>query len=276
MKTSMSSFQNTLGDEFVEFGNHLIDNLKAINAVSAIIDLVLTGFGIMEIISLGLNFLWVTVLTTVLAISLFFFLRIFIKLIGKAINRAGEFFIKQSKTARFRVELIPKIRDYEKAEYTIRVSNKEWFENATDVSCSIGLGLTAQDFEDRDIVGKFEKDNKDKSFFHPFFLSGRWISENENIVNINKGKDKSIRFVSADVLKNELVVQGNSVDNHRERNTNLPPRKYFFPIVIRGEVKGGLFSSVFHVTCSYKGRHELDCSIDGKRVLKLKTIVERI
>ncbi len=274
MNTSIYNFQK-------EFGNFLKNNaveLKNIGEVTqkiiiVLLDVFISGLGVIYMWKLGLELFILIISTPIIVVLLYLFFSVFFGLLSKFLETIGDWFVKNSKLARFSCKVIPQVEKYQKAEYIIEISNNEWFADAKDVKCSIGIGATVQDFEDRVIFDRFENNKKPRAI--PYFLSGRWISEKENRVDIFRNKSKTMRFIKADILNNEIIVIGNSPDNDRPRDTSLPPRKYIFPISIYGKIKNGDFHAQFNIEVTYKGKDEISFAIMGNNFVAVDVVEKK-
>ncbi|RPJ76865.1 MAG: hypothetical protein EHM20_06915 [Alphaproteobacteria bacterium] len=155
----------------------------------------------------------------------------------------------------FSCKLIPNIEKYRNTEYFVEIKNREWFADAKNVECYIEIAARAMDFEDLEIYNAF-KDTKEGKYV-PVMIKGKWISENENKVEIKAGKRKRFRFIKTDAINNDLIVFGNSITDGTASDVLLPPNKKYFFVSARGQIKGGSFSTRFQVIATYKGKNEL-------------------
>jgi len=244
MKTpEIYSIEKSIGLFLIESGLSLKKDIKAKNIWSFILDIIFTGTSITVLINLGIKAVFLIVLLLVIGILLFMFFKASMNFFGSVLESAGAFFAKRSSIARVSCQIIPDLKKYQKAEFFIKITNKEWFSNAQNVKCTIEMGATAQDFEDRQIYESFEKSKEQR--YIPLIVCGKWIAENEDMVDIKRNSGKNIRFIRADVLKDEILVFGK--DNGKTRDVSLPPRKYIMFVSVNGEIKGGAFSARFQV-----------------------------
>jgi len=164
MKITVFHIEKSIGLFFQEWGSRLKSDIKTDRILSFISVSPFSIWSVITMVNLGIQVVLaiiIGIISMAILVSLFFglFLALF-KFIGSILYSVGDFFTKQSKVARFSCKIIPQVEKYQKAEYIIEISNNEWFTDAKNVSCSIGLGATAQDFEDRVIFDKFENNKE--------------------------------------------------------------------------------------------------------------------
>jgi len=264
MKTIVFRVQKAFGIFLQESGISL-QGIKANRVLSFVLDIVFTGVSIKVMLNMGVNAIFLILASTVIAVLLFLLFRALVKFFSSLLGVTGKYLIKQSRTARFSCKLIPNVEKYRNAEYFIEIKNQEWFADAKDVKCNIELGARTGDFEDREIYNNF-KDIKETRYV-PVLISGKWISENENEVDIGARKSKRFRFIKADIVNDELIVFGSSGTDGNRNNISLPPRKNVFFVSVNGRIKSGTFFARFQILATYKGKDELYPIIEGSKFL---------
>ncbi len=258
-------FQKYLGEFLIRHGNMLDKSIKVKFSVTFPLQIVLFGVG-MGIGSLILNGIFIIILGFILVIGLCLLFGAISEFSKALLLTIGKYFIKLSETARFSAKIINQSRqDSLDKRYVIQISNKEWFANASDVNCQIGLIGHVGDHEDLQIT-KTHDEKIQNRFPAGAGGDGVWTDNDSPKIDIARRLGKFVRFIRVDYNENKFYVTARDYGKSKTIEIPCNQGKHSFLVSISGNIKSGIFYSVFNVEVIYRGTNDIELKIKEENI----------